>query len=215
MGYSRLGVAIFAACLSSGTALAQVPVRAPIQGCELHVWLTPSMHSQFHGAFALGGTIYGTLTPQERSIQAMKAILTPEVQRSIIESQVISDSSPFKGYRIIVHDAPAKSKFENWLDKHIGDGPRETDSGSQCYSELHLVALSIYETTIYKQLGIIYVFRQFGSSPTAVRSVRDAVATRPSGFKTTRAVQSEEGALALKEAFQRGIARLWEYKKLR
>jgi len=173
------------------------------------------MYSQFHGAFVSGRTMYMTLTPQERSIQAMEAILTPEVQRSVIEGQAISDTSPFKGYRIVVHDAPAKSKFANWLDKHIGDGPRETDSSSQCYSELHLIMVSIYETAIYKQLSTIYVFRQFGSSPMAVRTVRDAVATRPSGFKTNRAVQSDEGALALKEAFQRGIARLWENKKLR
>jgi len=153
-------------------------------------------------------------SPLEQARAAMRILLPEEEQTRLIEEQTPSPASPIRGYKIIVHEAPGKSRFANWLDKHIGDGPRETASTSPCYSELHLVALTVYKTAIYKQLQTIYVYRSFGSSPTAVKTVRDAARTDPGSLRTSRAKQTTEAAFDLKSAFARSIGKIFENRKL-
>ncbi|WP_242182519.1 hypothetical protein [Sphingomonas sp. CARO-RG-8B-R24-01] len=179
--------------------------------CELHVWPTRAYNAVFHGAMptyagpgAFTLTMY--LSPMDRVRAEMRGALDPDIQSRLIKATIPNENSPLAGYRIILHEAPEKTRFANFIDKHVGDGPREVDSESSCYAELHLVGLTTYRTAVYAQLQTIYVFRNFGSSKEAVKVVRDAARTAPP--KNGNKNNAEAANAMLQASFADAIAKI-------
>ena len=152
--------------------------------CELHVWPTQAFGAIFHGAtIGPGGPAANMyVNPTEDIRNRVRDILPESEQVRQFKALDLSKNPKFSNYQLVFHPAPKESKFANWLDKSTGVGSRETDSKSPCYAELHLVALTLYRTALYSQLQEIFVFRDFGNQDNAVRVVRDAGRSNPSGF---------------------------------
>lgn len=199
-------------------AWAALQATSPASKCELHVWPTKSYYATFHGAtpsfngYGVGVDLY--LSPMDEAQSAMRAMLSEEIQSTLISEQIPGMNSPVQGYKIILHEAPETSRFANWLDKRVGDGPRATESKSSCYAELHLIALTVYKTALYKELQTIYVFRGFGDAQNATKTVRDAARTRPGSIKASQQQQTTEAELELQGAFARSIGKIFENRKL-
>ncbi|RYG81681.1 MAG: hypothetical protein EON59_14570 [Alphaproteobacteria bacterium] len=138
------------------TVAVAVAAAAPPSECELHIWPTRKYNAIVHGASPGAGGMALTITTKRGGIDALGQALPPDVQNAIFKTQVSSAASPFRGFMVITHDAPEASRFWDFTDKHVGDGPRETASKSPCYAELHLVALSVYKTTLHQELQTIY-----------------------------------------------------------
>ncbi|WP_374137839.1 MULTISPECIES: hypothetical protein [unclassified Sphingomonas] len=185
--------------------------------CELHVWPTRAYNAVFHGAtpsYAGPGafTLTMYLSPMDRVRGEMRSALDPDVQSRLIKAAIPPPNSPLAGYRIILHEAPEKSRFANFIDKNVGDGPREVDTESSCYAELHLVGLTTYRTTLYAQLQTIYVFRNFGSSTEPVKVVRDAARTAPPKNGNKNNVEAADAML--QASFADAIAKILGNRKL-
>jgi len=195
-------------------ALAGMQTSAVADQCELHVWPTRNYNAVFHGATPIYGGIQLYQSPMEQAKAAIGRILPSEAQAEIISAQVPSATSPIYRYKIVVHEAPEKSRFANWLDKHVGDGPRATSSTSPCYAELHIVFLTIYKTALYKEFQTGFVYRAFGAETNAVKIVRDGTKTRPGSMKTSDAQQTVVAEAELKESFERAISKIFENRKL-
>jgi hypothetical protein len=135
-----------------------------------------------------------------------------DTQTRLIQASAPPAQSPLARYKIIVHEAPEKSRFANFVDKHVGDGPREVATGSLCYAELHIVALTTYRTALYGQLQTIYVFRNFGSSGEPIKVVRDVARTAPPKNGGEKDAQASDAKL--QTSFSDGIAKILGSRKL-
>jgi hypothetical protein len=195
-------------------ALAATQAVQPAQ-CELHIWPTQAFYAVFHGAtIGPGGPVANMYINSTEDIRdRIKAILPEPEQVHQIQTIDLSSSPKFAAYRVIFHPAPEKSQFANWLDKKIGDGPRVTDSVSPCYAELHLVAVTLYRTTLYSQLQVIYVFRDFGSAKIAARVTRNGGRSNPNGFHGRRDDTPEARAL-LTDAFRLAAEKILNNKSV-
>lgn len=183
-------------------------VQAGAPACELHVWPTPHLYAVFHGATPrtiLQRNPAGEVMPRQDTQQMLIETAGRDFQREAIEELQLGGSGRFAGHRVVVHAAPAESRFGNWIDRNIGAGAREGSSTAQCYAELHVIFITHFKTALSKRIQTAFVFREFGPSGPATGWAVDASSNSAPAFPPGTPAQDAQARLDLKRAFQQNL----------
>ena len=197
--------------MSSQSAAAQ----AAGEKCELHVWPSNQIGAVFHGASATYNGLNLYLSPMQQVTQRLAEAIGPEAQNRVVTSLDLGASARFKDYRIVLHDAPTVSPFLNWLDKKVGEGARVIETGSTCYAELHVIFITLYRTSISKKIQTQFLFRDFGSTPSAAFWYVGGDSTGAPGFDSNGEEKSEAAMESVRQAFTTNLRAFLGKKKMR
>lgn len=135
----------------------------PTGGCELHIWPAERMSGTPH---LIGMLPIGRATGDEIKT-AMSDLVRPSVQLAALrEADVANQLSLAPGTTIVEHEEPLDRKSLNKIKS------RRSSSTSPCYSELIVMDHMLIEDVVWGDRFLtIFMFRDFGDSPTA-QSIR-------------------------------------------
>lgn len=166
--WARVLMASLAAMLAPTSIQAQPKDLA----CELHVWPTSTYGAIYYGAENFRPAVNMTtfdlvITPREAAKRKLELAL-PVEEESRLLTETIARSPKFSGYRVVLHEPPAQTKYAIWYDKTVGFGTRDSDSTSRCYAELHVIFITIEKTALSKKFETGFLFRSFGGGIEAI-----------------------------------------------
>lgn len=188
--------------------------------CELHVWPTQQYSAVYHsaniGIGAYGPAVVGTtLTPMQEVARRVSLAVDPQAQIDAITALDLGSTPRFQGYEVIFHDAPETSPHLNWVSRDVGQGPRDTSSTSQCYAELHVIFITLFRTAISKKIQTVFLYREFGASPTMTYKAVDAGSTGASDFDTGAEGLTDAAMLSVRAAFTENLRIFLRKRKMR
>lgn len=188
--------------------------------CELHIWPTTQIGAVFHGA-NVGWNGYGayvkgmTLTPMQSVEMRLRESIDPVAQTDAIASQDFSASERLRGYRLMFHEAPAKGNYDNWIQKDVGAGGRDSTSSSSCYAELHVIFITLFRTAISKKIQTAFLYREFGASQSATYRTVDVGSTGAPAFDSNGEEKSAVATASVRAAFKENFNIFLRKKKMR
>lgn len=159
---------------SSPPAPAEQPVIAPAAAaspaCELHVWPAERFTAHTTG-WGVGFSVIGAIADSAGHAQGdaqrrtvLSSALDSPAQTSALTSLDLVDLLKQHPATIIRHDQPLERHTVNDIKT------RRSDSKSPCYSELIVADLLYQKAAIYgRSLKTLFIYRDFGSSGTAMR----------------------------------------------
>lgn len=200
-----------------------VPSRVGAQAspaCELHVWPTQQFSAVYHsaniGMGAYGPAVVGTtLSPMQEVARRVSLAVDPQAQIDAITALDLGSSPRFMGYEVIFHDAPETSPHLNWVSRDVGQGSRDAPSTSQCYAELHIIFITLFRTAISKKIQTVFLYREFGDSPTMTYRAVDAGSTGASDFDTGAEGLTEAATASVRAAFVQNLRIFLRKRKMR
>lgn len=164
---SRQIFALAAALAATVTATAHA--EAPENECELHVWPAERFSSLTTGLLA-GGLLDAAV--HAKGDRERKATLSDALDSA---NQVAAlQTLDLPG---LLHQPPARIVLHNEpLPRHTVNDikTRRSDSHASCYSELIVADIFYQKAAIYgRSLKTLFIYRQFGASPTATRVFKE------------------------------------------
>ncbi len=211
--------------MSSRFALAAILIAcaspAFSQDCELHVWPSGQINAvdKDNSAHVLGDMItvtstYTTVDPVGRSIGEA---IGPERQIGLIRAFELERVAGLAAFRPVFHTgevAPADFS-RHWLDKDFAEGGRLSSSQSDCYAELHVVAVTYLDQPMKDTLHTIFVLRYFGDADMARLIATDGGYHKTQKVSWTSDEQAKDGRRALATSFSENLRKFFMRRKVK
>ena len=191
--------------------------RAQTNDCELHIWPTKQIGAVYHGsrisAYGVGYGLTLTLSPSEQVAQQLGTAIDPASQIAEFDKYGLDTTDRFQGYKIVIHEAPEQPKYQNWIDKKVGSGNRDTDSTAACYAEMHVIFITLFRTALSKKIQTGFLVRQFGKGTEAQFAVVDGGSTGAPDFVTNGDEKSDKARQSVRAAFSENLKIFLRSKK--
>ena len=211
--YRKLG--FVAGAILGGTFLVLSPAVAAAQAtepCELHIWPTDTYSAHFLGAMPLGSALNIHRDWREEERQQLEEIADEAFQVESMEAVLRASPERYSGYRIVIHPALAEPY---WRVDREGSGDRLATSSSHCYAELHVNSIGYERTALEKDVHVLFLFRQFGESRTAVRWYLGGDGTGVPAFPARSAEDRDRARADVRAAFEENLRNFLGTRRVR